>query len=104
MIQSASRVCVIYCVSSRHFSLPCKARKIGRHASLPHRDRHPGSRDFAIWTAFYDGPARVYFTMSKMTEASGSLIETVKAHLKQVTILSAFNVDEASLRVASGSA
>jgi hypothetical protein len=41
--------------------------------------------------------------MSKMTESNVSLIETVKAHMKQVSILSAFNVDEASLRVASGS-
>jgi hypothetical protein len=41
--------------------------------------------------------------MQHLTQTSISLIKTVNAHLNQLSVLSVFNVDEASLRVASGS-
>lgn len=41
--------------------------------------------------------------MRHPTRIDISLIKTVNAHLKQLSLLSVFNVDEASLRVASSS-
>ena len=41
--------------------------------------------------------------MQHLTQSDISLIKTVTAHLKQLSILSAYNADEADIRVASGS-
>lgn len=41
--------------------------------------------------------------MQRLTQTDVSLIETVNAHLKHLSALSVFDVDEASLRVASSS-